>query len=128
MIEPPLQIAGVYTRSICRGGSITSRPYKLDPFVGAARITSRPCCSICRGDWFITSRTRYCRGDSITSRPYKKFVPLLKIVFHVVAADMPSRPGAGYADQKKLYLEFNRAYQTTICPACVCSGQKKNLL
>ena len=41
---------------------------------------------------------------------------------------MPSRPGAGYADQKKLYLEFNRAYQTTICPACVCSGQKKNLL
>ena len=28
MIEPPLQIAGNYTRGICRGGSITSHPYK----------------------------------------------------------------------------------------------------
>ena len=49
-----------------------SRPYKFDLFVGAARITSRPCCSICRGGWCLGTRTRHCRGGSITSRPYKK--------------------------------------------------------
>jgi len=61
-----------------------SRPYKSDPFVGAARITSRPYRSICRGGWCLGSRARHYRGGSITSRPYKKFVPLLKIIFYVV--------------------------------------------
>ena len=37
------------------GGWWVSRPYKSDPFVGAARITSRPCCSICRGGWSLIS-------------------------------------------------------------------------
>ena len=32
MIEPPLQIVGIYTWEICRGGSITSRPYKYSPY------------------------------------------------------------------------------------------------
>ena len=61
-----------------------SRPYKSDPFVGAACITSRPCCSICRGGWCLGFRARHCRGGSITSRPYKKFDQLLKIIFYVV--------------------------------------------
>ena len=44
-----------------------SRPYKSDLFVGATRIPSHPCCSICRGDWCLGTRTRHCRGGSITS-------------------------------------------------------------
>ena len=63
------------------GGWWVSRSYKSDPFVRAARITSRPCCSICRGGWSLGSRARHCRDGSITSRPCKKFIPLLKIVF-----------------------------------------------
>ena len=98
MIEPPLQIAGNNTRPFVGatqssaastnwnigGGWWVSRPYKSDPFVGAARFASRPCCSICRGGWCLSTRARYCRGGSTTSRPYKKFEPLLKIVFYVV--------------------------------------------
>ena len=67
-----------------RGGWWVSRPYKSDLFVGVARITSHPCCSICRGGWSRGSRACHYRGGSITSRSYKKFVPLLQTVFHVV--------------------------------------------
>ena len=62
-----------------------SHPYKSNLFVGAARITSRPYRSICRGDWCLGTQARHCRGGSITSRPYKKIEPLLKIVFYIVA-------------------------------------------
>jgi len=37
----------------------------------------------------MASRTLHCRGGSITGLPYKKFVPLLKIVFHVVRDRLP---------------------------------------
>ena len=98
MIEPPLQIGAIYTGSFVGVAQLlaaptnsntgddwwVSRPYKSDPFVGAARITSRSCCFICRGGWCLGTRARHCRGGSITSRPYKKFDPLLKIVFYVV--------------------------------------------
>ena len=67
-----------------------SRPYKSGSFVGAARMTSRPCCSIYRGGWSLDSRARHCRGGSITSRPYKKFIPLLQTVFYVVPLWMQS--------------------------------------
>ena len=59
-------------------------PTNQTPFVGAARITSRPCCSICRGGWCLGTRARHCRGGSIIGRPYKKIEPLLKIIFYVV--------------------------------------------
>ena len=59
-------------------------PTNQTPFVGAARNTSHPCCSVCRGSWCLGTLACHCRGGSITSRPYKKFEPLLKIIFYVV--------------------------------------------
>ena len=44
-------------------------PLQIDAFVGAARITSRPYCAICRGGCCAGARTRHCRSCSNASRP-----------------------------------------------------------
>ena len=59
-----------------------SEPFlQINPFVGAARITSRPYCAICRVAGLVGPEHAHCRGGSITSRHYKKIIPLLQTFF-----------------------------------------------
>ena len=44
-------------KRVILGGSATP-PLQIDPFVGAARITSRPYCAISRGGWSRGPRAR----------------------------------------------------------------------
>ena len=78
MIELPLQIEQ-------QGRLVSESNLQIYPFIGEARITSRPYYQICRGGWNHGTRAHPLQGRLVVEPPLQKKPLLLKIIFVVVS-------------------------------------------